>query len=76
MAMMTERVKQAEDGIFQENLTATSLEKRRLTTMEVSTKSVETIPWESIRKKSQHSTIPAKKVPTHTWTTNWVRKRR
>ena len=35
-----------------------------------------TIPWESSKKKSQHSTIPAKKVPTHTRTTNWVRKRR
>ena len=44
--------------------------------MEVSTKAVEMIPWESSQKKSRHSAIPAKKAPTHTLTTNWVRKRR
>ena len=55
---------------FLENLTSTSRKKRRLTTMEVSTKAVETIPWESSRKKSRHSAIPGEKVSIHTLTTN------
>ena len=44
----------------------TSREKRRLTTMEVSTKAVETIPWESSPKNSRNSAISAKKASTHT----------
>ena len=56
---------------FMENLKATSRKKRRLTTMEVSTKAAETIPWESSRKKTRRSAISAKKVPTHTLTIDY-----
>ena len=67
--------KMENDGSFLENWTATSLKKRCLTTMEVSTKFVETIPWESSRKKSQHSTIPAKKVYTHAYSDDELGKK-
>ena len=45
MENLTERVNDSEHGTsFLENLTATSREKRRVTTMKMSTKVVEIIP--------------------------------
>ena len=60
---------------FLENLMAISREKRRVTTIEVTTKAVEKILSEMRQQNSQYSAISTRKLSLYTLRTNYVRKR-